>query len=73
MLPALCAVDVFLEAYKDELPATTSSGTRLRFADALAQLELRVQMQAASPVISKGLRHSPLPAPAPAGESDPRR
>ena len=54
-LLALYAIDVFLDANKDQLPASTSSGTRLRFAHALAQLELHVQTQAGSPVIARGL------------------
>ena len=55
MLLALYAMDVFLDAHKEQLPAAASSGTRVRFAHALAQLELHVHTQAASPIVSKGL------------------
>ncbi len=54
-LLSLYAVDVFLDAYKDRLPITTSTGTRERFAQALAELEMHVQTQSGAPLIAEGL------------------
>src|SRR5262249_34957928 len=54
-LLSLYAVEVFLEAHKDRLPVATSTATRARFGRTLAELELHVRIQAASPIIGEGL------------------
>jgi hypothetical protein len=54
-LLTLRSVDVFLDAHVERLPIATTSGVRQRFADRLAELELHVETQAASPLVAQGL------------------
>jgi hypothetical protein len=54
-LLALYAVDVFLDANTHRLPKTATTGMRVRFKRALAELELHVQVQAGAPLLAMGL------------------
>ncbi len=55
MLLSLYAVDVFLDANEQRLPATTSTGMRETFRRKLAEVELHVQTQSGSPLMAEGL------------------
>jgi hypothetical protein len=55
MLLSLYAVDVFLDAHEQRLPATTSAGARHQFRRKLAEVELHVQTQSGSPIMAEGL------------------
>jgi hypothetical protein len=55
MLLSLYAVDVFLDAHEQRLPATTSAGMRETFRRKLAELELHVRTQEGSPLMAQGL------------------
>lgn len=55
MLLSLYAVDVFLDAHEQRLPATTSTGMRETFRRKLAEVELHVRTQEGSPLMAAGL------------------
>jgi hypothetical protein len=55
ILLSLYAVDVFLDAYVNRLPATASAGMRDRFRRKLAEVELHVQTQEGAPIMAEGL------------------
>ncbi len=57
-LISLYAIEVFLDAHRDQLPKTSSTGMRERFDRALAELQLHVQTQAAAPLQAEGLTNA---------------